>query len=198
MTENIEKLVVGDSKEKKRIANSTFSRKTRGKGGMVTALNMMSREEKREYTKTIDGPSYNMYEQIIPASHLSQLPQDIRLRCWIKWNEIYYIEDIMKVWSIQTFDELENFLEELQLPIHMVLKEVELIENKRDSSQEPNFYLTLNDLMADENSTPYIYDFSGVYESKQVILQLQKIINDLVKFQNNYEVQIKVKVIDNE
>ncbi|MGP3787806.1 hypothetical protein [Paenibacillus sp. 1A_MP2] len=170
---------------KKRTANSSFNRVKRGKGGMVTAFNLMSRSEQKEYAKTNDGPNYNVYGEVVPVAYLSQLPQEIRLKSWAKWNELFFLEDIMKVWSVQTSDELNDILKQLEIP------EKELLEDENKVNQTPDFQiresslvLSLNDLIADDSNSAFIYDFSGVYEAAQVISQLESITKELKKHQN--------------
>lgn len=193
MSENIEKIIMGDSKEKKRTANSSFNRVKRGKSGMVTAVNLMSKAEQREYTKTNDSPNYNVYEEIVPVTYLSQLPLEIRLKCWSKWNETFFLEDIMNIWSVQNIDELNVILEKLELSL--------LEDSKEDNngvdqnSDESSFVLSLDDLMAIESDPGYAYDLSGVYDVGQVITQLKSIMEDLKKHQHKCEVQLKIRTL---
>lgn len=196
MSENIEKVMMGDSKEKKRTANSSFNRVKRGKGGMVTAFNLMSRAEQREYTKTNDGPNYNVYEEVVPVAYLSKLPQEIRLKSWSKWNELFFLEDIMKAWSVQTSDELNDILKLLEIPIkEQIEDEKEVNQTAESQIGESSLVLSLNGLMADDSNSAYIYDFSGVYEAAQIISQLETVMKDLKKHQNKFEVQINIKTL---
>ncbi|MCW3793751.1 hypothetical protein OM416_19340 [Paenibacillus sp. LS1] len=195
MSENIEKIIMDDSKSKKRTANSSFNRVKSGKRGMVTAYSMMSKADQREYTKTNDGPNYNVYEEIVPVSYLSQLPQEIRLKCWSKWNELFFLEDIMKVWCIQTSTELNGILEQLEIPLNDLVDDNSVNLTSEYQIHESASVLSLEDLIADDSSSAYVYNFSGVYEVEQVLSQLKTIMEDLKKHQNKCEVQIQIKTV---
>ncbi|MFX3643453.1 MAG: hypothetical protein ACE3L7_33180 [Candidatus Pristimantibacillus sp.] len=195
MSENIEKIIMDDSKSKKRTANSSFNRVRNGKRGMVTAYHLMNKADQREYTKTNDGPNYNVYEEIVPVSYLSQLPKEIRLKCWSRWNELFYLEDIMKVWAIQTSSELNIILEQLEIPLNDFLNDNSVSPTTEYQIDESALMLSLDDLIADNRNSPYVYNFSGVYEVEQVLSQLNTIMEDLKKHQNKCEVQIQIKTV---
>lgn len=194
MSENIEKIIMDDSKSKKRTANSSFNRVKSGKRGMVTAYHLMSKADQREYTKTNDGPNYNVYEEIVPVSYLSQLPKEIRLKCWSRWNELFFLEDIMKVWAVQTSSELNDILEQLEIPLNDLLDD-NVNPTTEYQNDESALVLSLDDLIADDSNSAYVYNLSGVYEVEQVLSQLKTIMEDLKKHQNKCEVQIQIKTV---
>lgn len=184
-----------DSYRKKQTANSSFRRVKSGKRGMVTAYHLMSKADQREYTKTNDGPNYNVYEEIVPVSYLSQLPKEIRLKCWSRWNELFFLEDIMKVWAVQTSSELNVILEQLEIPLDDLLNDNMVNPTMEYQIDESAMVLSLDDLIADDSNSAYVYNFSGVYEVEQVLSQLKTIMDDLKKHQNKCEVQIQIKTV---
>ncbi|CAM3796343.1 hypothetical protein ABER99_21200 [Paenibacillus glucanolyticus] len=182
MSEDIRKVFDSDSKTKKRAANGSFSRVKSGRGGMVTAYTLMTKEQQLEYTQCGDGKSYNIYEQIIPIEQFKHLPLDIRKRCWSEWIDKFFMKDILQTWSVKSIDELNLILDEIDIPLvngHWVEDtSVFLEELPAGVNIEEDSSMTLSDLIASD-ATVQNFNVDGEMMTRDLIRILEQVITEV-------------------
>ncbi|MNW58830.1 hypothetical protein D3C74_367130 [compost metagenome] len=205
MHQDIRKVFSDDSKSKKRIANGAFARVNGGRRGMVTAYSLMTKAQQKEYARSEVSSRYNIYENIIPKEQLKQLPRNIRLRCWSEWQNRFMKEEILKAWDVGSIDELNFFLNEMDLPMLDLLEEdhyedsMSRIDLQRPTACVPvsttnieKFTcLSLSDLVVDDAKF-FEFKLNGEMDTAAIVSELNQATQGIIGTQRKYLVNISV------
>lgn len=202
--EDIRKVFSDDSKAKKRTANGVFSRVNGSRRGMVTAYSLMTKAQQKEYSRSEVSSTYNIYENIIPIEQLKLLPRDIRFRCWLEWQSRFKNEEILEAWDVGSIDELNFFLNEMDLPILDLLDEdqyeipISKIDLQRPTDCTPvstieleGTSLSLSDLVADDAKF-FEFKLSGKMGTKEIVAELNQAIQSINGTQRKYMIDISM------
>ncbi|KJD43295.1 hypothetical protein [Paenibacillus terrae] len=204
MFEDISKVFSDDSKSKKRTANGAFSRVNGSRRGMVTAYSLMTKAQQKEYAYSEVSSRYNIYEKIIPVEQLKLLPRDIRFRCWSEWQSRFLNEEILKAWAVDSIDELNFFLNEMDLPMLELLEADHYEESEASKeirgttesimvpmNEEESTYLSLSDLVADDAKF-FEFKLNGEMETTDIVSELNRAIQSIIGTQRKYIVDVSV------
>ncbi|WP_223821854.1 hypothetical protein [Paenibacillus peoriae] len=205
MLEDISKVFSDDNKTKKRTANGAFSRVKGSRRGMVTPYSLMSAAQKKAYAFSDVSSKYNVYEKIISVEQLKLLPHDIRLRCWSAWQNRFVIEEILNAWCIDSIDELNSYLNEMNIPL-LDIMETEINEDSRmrtelrnaiesvtetHNNKDENICLSLSDLVADDAEF-FEFKLNGEMDTAAIVSELNQATQGIIGTQRKYLVNISV------
>ncbi|QNR70162.1 hypothetical protein IAQ67_14305 [Paenibacillus peoriae] len=172
---------------------------------MVTPYSLMSAAQKKAYAFSDVSSKYNVYEKIISVEQLKLLPHDIRLRCWSAWQNRFVIEEILNAWCIDSIDELNSYLNEMNIPL-LDIMETEINEDSRmrtelrnaiesvtetHNNKDENICLSLSDLVADDAEF-FEFKLNGEMDTAAIVSELNQATQGIIGTQRKYLVNISV------
>ncbi|WP_346835844.1 hypothetical protein [Paenibacillus polymyxa] len=171
---------------------------------MVTAYSLMTKAQQKEYYRSEVSSTYNIYENIIPIEQLKLLPRDIRFRGWLEWQSRFKNEEILEAWDVGSIDELNFFLNEMDLPILDLLDEdqyeipISKIDLQRPTECTPvstieleGTSLSLSDLVADDAKF-FEFKLSGKMGTKEIVAELNQAIQSINGTQRKYMIDVSM------
>jgi hypothetical protein len=186
--ESVEKIFESDIKAKKNetasLRNATKYKRL-GKGNMKTAMDFMSRKEKKEHTKAGKVVTTNMYDTILPIDEFELLDEHEQRNRLAYWRTMYSNKHIMN--EMKTFN----------ARFYKIVNDLGLPKAPRVNSDEPRkprkapvkkvvaIETAAQTLLPEkvEESAPVVQEiilnglnlnFNGTYQPEQIIKQLLK------------------------
>lgn len=192
-TEEIEKIFINESREKKKIGNGVMhraSRKKGYKGGVKFLSDMLTGKEKKEYMKAGEVKISNIYDKIMPLKEFKKLDTEKRTVALTNLLQRHTRKQLAEVWGsislvnnycvrlgLNKKNKDENQSEKIKDQKPKEVKKVIQEESKKENIEEQyNMTLSINDLLNGQ-------------ELEDIIIKLSQFIIKEKDYQFNFKLE---------